>query len=41
MKFGLRTAAGRATVAVARSKAMGLIEALYRAVAPPGYRERI
>ena len=41
VKLGLRTAAGRATVAVARSKAMGLIEALYRAVAPPGYRERI
>lgn len=41
VKLGVRTATERATISVARSKAMGFIEALYRAVAPPGYRERI
>jgi hypothetical protein len=32
---------GRHTVGIPRAEAMGLVERLYRAVAPPGYTERL
>jgi hypothetical protein len=39
--IGLRTAAGRAGATIPRDRALAAIELLYRAVAPPGYRERL
>ena len=43
VRFGLRGAKGEvpATVEVSRERALETIERLYRAVAPPGYRERL
>ncbi len=41
IEIGLRTASGRAAIAIPQDEAIGAIERLYRAVAPPGYRERL
>jgi hypothetical protein len=41
IQIGLRTESGRIAVAIPRAEALGVIERLYRAVAPPDYRERI
>jgi NAD(P)H dehydrogenase (quinone) len=43
VRMGLRAAAGATAGAatVARAEALGVIEAMYRAVAPAGYRERL
>ena len=38
--FGLRRGRERDTVTVSRDEALGFVERLYRAVAPPGYTER-
>jgi hypothetical protein len=40
VELGLRTAETRAGVTIPRERALAAIEALYRAVAPAGYRER-
>ncbi len=39
--IGLRTGAGRTAIEISRAEAPAVIERLYRAVAPPDYRERI
>ncbi|MBX3191240.1 MAG: NAD(P)H-dependent oxidoreductase [Labilithrix sp.] len=39
-QIGVRLAEARAAVGIPRGEAMALVERLYRAVAPPGYRER-
>ena len=41
IEIGLRTSSGRAWIAIPRREAMSVIEQLYRAVAPPGYIERL
>lgn len=41
LRIGVRTAAGTAELAVPRADALAVLERLYRAVAPPGYRERL
>jgi hypothetical protein len=41
IEIGLRTASSRAAIAIPREEAIAAIERLYRAVAPPGYRERL
>jgi NAD(P)H dehydrogenase (quinone) len=41
VRMGVRGSANAGAVTVARGEALGLIEALYRAVAPAGYRERL
>ncbi|HEU0033687.1 MAG TPA: hypothetical protein VFQ53_23835 [Kofleriaceae bacterium] len=41
IQLGLRTPTARAVVLVPRSEALAVIERLYRAVAPPGYTERL
>jgi hypothetical protein len=38
--FGIRAAERRVAIAIARADALAFVERLYRAVAPPGYRER-
>ncbi len=41
IELGLRTPSGRAVIAIQPGDALAVIEQLYRAVAPPGYRERL
>jgi len=41
VQMGLRGESGSNAVAVARSEVVEVIERMYRAVAPPGYRERL
>jgi hypothetical protein len=41
VELGLRTAAARAGVKLPRERALAVIERLYRAIAPAGYRERL
>lgn len=41
VRFGLREGAERAAVTIARERALSAAERLYRAVAPPGYLERL
>jgi hypothetical protein len=41
IELGLRTPSGRAVLTIPPDEALGVIEQLYRAVAPPGYRERL
>jgi len=41
IEIGLRTPSGRAWMAIPRDEALGVLEQLYRAVAPPGYIERL
>lgn len=41
VELGLRTESGRTSIVVPPDEALGVIEQLYRAVAPPGYRERL
>jgi NAD(P)H dehydrogenase (quinone) len=41
IEIGLRTPSGRASISVPRGEAIAVIEHLYRAVAPPGYVERL
>ena len=38
--IGLRSGAGRETIAIPRGEALAFVDRLYRAVAPPGYVER-
>ena len=38
---GIRTATARTTTTIPRAGALTALERLYRAVAPPGYRERL
>jgi len=40
VRIGLRKGDARAETRIARSEALSTIERLYRAIAPPGYRER-
>jgi NAD(P)H dehydrogenase (quinone) len=40
VRFGLRTEDDNVSIEVARNDALVLVEALYRAIAPTGYRER-
>ena len=41
VELGLRTASGKASIAIPRGEALAAVERLYRAVAPAGYRERL
>ncbi|HWO18859.1 MAG TPA: flavodoxin family protein [Kofleriaceae bacterium] len=41
IEIGLRTESGRVAVAIPAAEAIAVIERIYRAVAPPGYRERL
>ena len=41
VRFGVRVEDASADVTVARSDALEVLERMYRAVAPPGYRERL
>jgi len=41
VQIGVRLESGATAVTVARSDALEVIERMYRAVAPPGYRERL
>ena len=41
VRIGLRQGEARTETRVARSEALATLERLYRAVAPPGYRERV
>jgi hypothetical protein len=41
VRIGLRKGETRSEIAVDRDAALGALERLYRAVAPPGYRERV
>jgi NAD(P)H dehydrogenase (quinone) len=41
IELGLRTTSGRKALAIPADEAIAVIERLYRAVAPPGYRERL
>jgi NAD(P)H dehydrogenase (quinone) len=41
IELGLRTPSRRASMAVPSEDVLGVIEQLYRSVAPPGYRERL
>jgi len=41
IQLGLRTETGRAAIAIRSDEALSVLQQLYRAVAPPGYRERL
>ena len=40
VRFGVRGGSGQSALIVSRTEASAMIERIYRAVAPPGYRER-
>ena len=41
IELGLRTPDGRTSIAIRRDAAIGVLEQIYRAVAPTTYRERL
>ncbi|MBX3219281.1 MAG: hypothetical protein KF795_02105 [Labilithrix sp.] len=41
VRLGLRSGADRASIALGRDAAIAVVERIYRAVAPPAYRERL